>query len=177
MGRGSPAAAGPSSEPSLFLRTTAAMLGNSTRMCGPAQPDQDVPACSQTSCLLVVHVPWLHSAGTGHLWGSRIPSRAWTRRMRAGTESAPGPQGYGTRGPWEMWLWWSDSQSPGRGPGEAQSPVSWLWDVQGMGSPGWEQVGRDTQAAEENVGKWKDNLLFRVFRQVKLWFRDLSRDL
>lgn len=76
-------------------------------------------ASSQTSCLLVEHVPWLH---TGHLWGNRIILLCLCL-ARAGTESAPGWQGYGTRGHCEVWMGHLDSQSPGRWPGAAVSCV------------------------------------------------------
>lgn len=146
-------------------------------------------ASSQTACHLVVHVPWLHTANTGHLWENRIPllclgsgsdttqglcqTTGWhaVSSRRAGVIALEATVRFGF-----------DILIP-RAPGVCLEKHSllcqWHWVVQEMGSPGWEQVGRVrvTEAAEEIMRKWRESLMLHVFRQVKGWFGDLGRGL
>lgn len=64
---------------SLFLRTTAAILWNSTDVwhCPAWSGCTSLQACSQTSCLLVEHVPWLQAAARAICEGTGSPSRSW----------------------------------------------------------------------------------------------------
>lgn len=104
-------------------------------------------ASSQTSCLLVVHIPWLHTAiceGTGSPPVPGQRHRPGACRTRAGTQSAPGWQGYGTRGHCEIWLWYLDTPSPGRWPEEAQSPVTMPLRCAGDGLSRMRASGKDT---------------------------------